>query len=118
MMSESELSQIVDMLFERIFSKKMKRILITIAIAILGGSGTFIWSGITAYFRTQQNTIDIENDREFNKEQFEKKVDKDSFHQYINENTKDHKAIKEDIKEVSNGQLIIQEDVKKLLQRK
>lgn len=117
-MSENELTQIVDMLVERIFSKKMKRILITIAIAILGGSGTFIWSGITAYFRTQQNTIDIQNDRALNKELFEKKVDKDSFHQYINENTKDHLDIKSDIKSVSDGQLIIQEDVKKLLQRK
>jgi hypothetical protein len=118
MMSESELSQIVDMLFERIFTRKMKRILITLAIAIIGGSGTFIWGGVSAYFRTQQNTIDIENDREFNKEQFKSKVDMRLFDQYLNENTKDHSALKNNIKDISDGQIIIQSDIKKLLQRK
>jgi len=67
-----------------------------------------------ASYGTKQNAKDIQSMQD----ELKLKVDKANFQQYLQENTNDHSDIKEEIKGVKEGQVIIQSDIKQLLKRK
>ncbi|MCK9220273.1 MAG: hypothetical protein M0P47_09525 [Bacteroidales bacterium] len=113
-MSEHDLNELAKLLKKSIFSTGIKWFLAITATIISTVIVTTLSMVFSANYGTKQNTKDIIE----LKSEFDRKVDQAVFKQYLQENTSDHYDIKEEIKGLKDGQIVIQSDIKQLLRRK
>jgi hypothetical protein len=114
MMSEHELAELIRQIKKSVFPIWLKWIMGIISGIIIGMLTWMLLTGFNTVVGQKQNSNDII----LIQKELEKKVDASLFRQYIEANGVAHENIKEEMKNVTNGQLVIQSDIKELLKRK